>query len=736
MPGSLVLIMTAASCTMGALISGFAFEVNGTFLFFMWLIAAIMLSVSTGFLRGKGVLIAVPLILVIVIARLAEIVEGAQWVIFYITTEFNKWLYIPVFFPDAEPSAYGLTLFFAAAGVILAFLLSFAVCLKRSALLAVILTAPIVCLTFVLVNTIPNIWFLVGLLAVYLTLLINRTMDTTKKGQTIFTSLFLALLLLGTAYIVASPTNHRRDERINALDNVIRDIAARTGIARVKSGIGWPALSEGGMWRFDTEGVEIADAGQRNIIDHEILEVTATSPGTFYLRGYSMQGFDGRVWNVNSERLFPFEDAVARAMPALLLASFGRSFPDLAPENVRVTIDSTNDMSRNVIYTPYYSIPFRNVEEIYSFSFHHTEESVLDYAGVIPRENLPVIDLAEYNILVRDIYTQVEDSTSSVLRRLAIEAGIDPDADRAVIADAVAEYIIAAGRYTLSPYVIPEGEDFVLYFLQTSKQGYCIHFTTAATLMLRTLGVPARFTSGFVITVLPRFTGQSLLVTDRHAHAWVEVYYDDIGWLPLEVTPPAFGSGIPDGRPHAGAGTFYPALGGSFDDDMPPDWIMDYLREGEHESLLVPGSGAGGIQGQAAATGTGTWIVVIVCIAMLSATVLLHRDLAQKRRDRRFCQEDTNSAVIYAWRYVSKLDRLGRRWRRQVVDTAPSPVGFVFKMLPNEVEELAFKARFSQHRISGDERADMIDYAIKFAEYMYKRKSPLARFWMKWGMGV
>ncbi|MDD7643252.1 MAG: transglutaminase domain-containing protein [bacterium] len=87
---------------------------------------------------------------------------------------------------------------------------------------------------------------------------------------------------------------------------------------------------------------------------------------------------------------------------------------------------------------------------------------------------------------------------------------------------------------------LPAGADPLDYFLNTSGEGYCVHFASAATLMLQTLGIPARYASGYV--VFPKDfketdEGYSAVVTDERAHAWTEVYLDGFGWLPIEATP-------------------------------------------------------------------------------------------------------------------------------------------------------------------------------------------------------
>lgn len=112
----------------------------------------------------------------------------------------------------------------------------------------------------------------------------------------------------------------------------------------------------------------------------------------------------------------------------------------------------------------------------------------------------------------------------------------------AFIADSLEEN----ASYTTTPGNTPTNKDVVEYFLFENHQGYCIHFASAATLMYRLYGVPARYVSGYSVspTEFKRNSDgtYSATVTDQAAHAWTEILLDDYGWTPVEVTPDSSGS--------------------------------------------------------------------------------------------------------------------------------------------------------------------------------------------------
>lgn len=124
-------------------------------------------------------------------------------------------------------------------------------------------------------------------------------------------------------------------------------------------------------------------------------------------------------------------------------------------------------------------------------------------------------------------------------------AAIDMDSDnytRIVYATAVADYLEEQMSYSLKLDNLPAGADPIEYALTQSHEGYCMHFASAATILLREIGVPARYVSGYA--VVPSAFGYDeetssyrAEVGDFMAHAWVEIYLDNIGWVPVEVTP-------------------------------------------------------------------------------------------------------------------------------------------------------------------------------------------------------
>ena len=106
----------------------------------------------------------------------------------------------------------------------------------------------------------------------------------------------------------------------------------------------------------------------------------------------------------------------------------------------------------------------------------------------------------------------------------------------------VAKILAKQASYSMILEPVPEGKDYAEYFLLEQKKGYCEHFATAGTLLLRAKGVPARFVQGYKVT--PDMFEENedgtytAEILDSNAHAWTEVYEGKYaGWFPIEMTP-------------------------------------------------------------------------------------------------------------------------------------------------------------------------------------------------------
>lgn len=121
------------------------------------------------------------------------------------------------------------------------------------------------------------------------------------------------------------------------------------------------------------------------------------------------------------------------------------------------------------------------------------------------------------------------------------------------------------------------GSDQLLHFLATSREGYCEQFAGSMAVLVRAIGLPSRVAVGFLRGDLDPDTG-GFRVTTEHAHAWTEVYFGGIGWVPFEPTPRGIASpppysvpapALPD--PPLGEGEVPPPSDQADQTDTPPE---------------------------------------------------------------------------------------------------------------------------------------------------------------------
>jgi transglutaminase-like putative cysteine protease len=137
--------------------------------------------------------------------------------------------------------------------------------------------------------------------------------------------------------------------------------------------------------------------------------------------------------------------------------------------------------------------------------------------------------------------------SSTMPRRVAglaaqITAGRSTEYDKVI---AVQDWIAANTQYDLNVARDPAGVDTVDRFLFVTHRGFCEQIASAMAVLLRTQGIPTRLVTGYGPGTWNPFTGY-YEVKQSDAHAWLEVYYPSIGWVPYDPTfgvPEASGSG-------------------------------------------------------------------------------------------------------------------------------------------------------------------------------------------------
>lgn len=262
--------------------------------------------------------------------------------------------------------------------------------------------------------------------------------------------------------------------------------------------------------------------------------VNSLREGAVYLRLRSFGNYTGSGW---SEPALYDKDTVTHPLNMTYTTLLGNGYEGL--NEIEIVYNSNDGLAP----VPYYS---RATEYASSFtmtdvavpkkdkyegSFYYSQIPTLGINSLLSLDNTGAVD-EDYKAFVYENYLSLPDETDIKIRKIIEEAGLDASSPT-VISD-VSDYVRHAAKYNGAFERIPDGEDRVIYFLTQSKEGICGHFASAATLIYRALGIPARYTVGYYVVTDGRY--QTSEFYEKDAHAWVEVFVDQIGWIPVEVT--------------------------------------------------------------------------------------------------------------------------------------------------------------------------------------------------------
>ena len=294
------------------------------------------------------------------------------------------------------------------------------------------------------------------------------------------------------------------------------------------------------------EGEILRDTAQ-NQTQETALRVQTEREGELYLRGFVGERFDGARWTeLPNQTMAQYADLFywlhrygfsSAAQPMLALRQAGIN----AEQTVRITSVSACER--------YAFLPWGG-SSAELFDPDELHDSVWLAAGKTAAAQAPTYEKAAlfsaqkaiaaqpntdylnceraYAAFVRETMLDVPDAVQTVLQRQ-----IDEKAD-AALADKICFVLdqLAACTETASPQPF-SGDDAIVWFLDQSKSGHDAAFATAAALMLRYLGVPARYAEGYYIAAAAGETD----VKKADARVWTEYYLDGVGWVPLETVP-------------------------------------------------------------------------------------------------------------------------------------------------------------------------------------------------------
>jgi len=222
-----------------------------------------------------------------------------------------------------------------------------------------------------------------------------------------------------------------------------------------------------------------------------------------------------------------------------------------------------------------------------------------------------------YPSVIKAKYLQLPSSVPDRVAKLAqtITATKTTPYDKA---EAVETYLRNTYRYSTVVKTAPPGRDPVDYFLFDLKADFCEYFASSMAVLLREVGVPARVVEGFTAGDLDQ--SDRYAVKELNAHAWVEAYFPQYGWIEFEPTP----SQLPFDRTEAVAPV------GTVNPDGSPTAPDARERQGIRDGDPDPGPGglddtAPSVSGSVSAPVDPRPALVVVALMILALLVALIR---------------------------------------------------------------------------------------------------------------
>lgn len=450
-------------------------------------------------------------------------------------------------------------------------------------------------------------------------------------------------------------------------------------------------------WDTDNDSMQLENAFDDELADLRLFQVRSQTSGRLYLRTRSFGDYAGTGWRpaeeLNSGSSLPFTAFAA----------------ELSASGVKRELEVRTFLDLSALCIPYYAAVSSGSDAAVTAQDQiNYRVSYIDYRGSLDDLSLPAEAAAaesKYRSHAHSIYTRLPESTRSAALHFCEEAGIrgdDPD-----LVNTIARFVSESGEYDLQTPPYPS-KDYALYFLTESHHGYCIHFATAAAVLYRSFGIPARVTEGFAVETR---AGAYTDVLAGDAHAWVEVYQDGLGWIPMEVTARGgLATALPDATPSPS-----------------PETQPEQSTVPSPSPSPAGGSGGGGgtspteeptpePEPQPLDKAGFPWIVLLI-LPLIALLLMIWYALARARYLSQIRNPDGRRAVLACWRYARRAAAFGGE-------------------IPAFIQHQAEKVTFSPHGINHEELQQCKDELIALIDSLYPPLNPLDKFRFRFLRGL
>lgn len=350
----------------------------------------------------------------------------------------------------------------------------------------------------------------------------ERYMSRVRQKSVLFTAAGAAILFIISYYLMAPALGTFFGDKTE-----VRQVIQDTDIITWARGM-LPEINKEDGGRVITSG-SLPDEKHPGFSGETALRVTTdvVPQNVVYLKGYTGAEYTGSTWKAISEDVYQ-SDPYDRA----------EAIENYVGESWENELTVKREQASRGGYAPYFSRKLSNGDSDAEFYLYFQRQ---DYEEIIMRGQELGLSPAQDNSDYRDyVYENYLSYPADRLARLEEQCRANPQDSVAGVRDYIISYLTGTCGYNLQSGALPAGEDFTEYFLYERKEGYCVHFATAAVLMFRMYGIPARYATGYAVSAGEFFANDGNYmaeVPDSMAHSWAEIYLDGVGWIPVEATP-------------------------------------------------------------------------------------------------------------------------------------------------------------------------------------------------------
>ena len=382
----------------------------------------------------------------------------------------------------------------------------------------------------ILTDTLPELWSLIVLFTAALILLLTGRVRSRSpiQGGRLIAMLALPVAAAVLVFFASFPLeNYRGKELAQQLEDWV------TSLFQEETQPTQPPKPAPLMYPMvggddpSLNQVDLTAVGPRENDESMVMKVTAPESGYLYLRGSVYNYYTGTTWMHNGAGVQWPEEQFDRTGTLMELEITTQQVHGLIYTTYNPTVDPAPTAGRIV-----------NSQRVKSYTVRYLLQPQFDenWAQLIDHTLLAYDDPAAH-VTCLNLPKEASDWAGDVLHDFDWYAGNrNYNAYGSwALAHEIAEYVALSTTYDTDTAPMPAGQtDFASWFMQESASGYCVHFATAAAVLLRQAGIPARYVTGYLVQAR---ADEGVIVRQKDAHAWVEYFVPGVGWLPLEATP-------------------------------------------------------------------------------------------------------------------------------------------------------------------------------------------------------